>query len=157
MQLRQTVDLEESKVLLGKIVLVGTYIKRRSDLIFVSGQKTSIRKEELLIGIREFAENLKLYGVECAVQVMNCERFLTQTVSSVYDIFEAVLEKGIDTLSAVLLCLKMQGSILLFTICADCSEDLLPLAETLPGITVWQDEDGLWYLNREFEQGGIEQ
>lgn len=157
MQLRQTQDLEEAKGLLGKIVLVGTYIKRRSDLIFVSGQKTSIRKEELLIGIREFAENLKLYGVECAVQVMNCERFLTQTVSSVYDIFEAVLEKGIDTLSAVLLCLKMQGSILLFTICADCSEDLLPLAETLPGITVWQDEDGLWYLNREFEQGGIEQ
>lgn len=155
-QLRQTEDLDEAKCLLGKIVIVGTYIKRRSDLIFVSGQKKSMRKEELLIGIREFAENLKLYGVECAVHILNCERFLTETAGVVYDVFEAVIEKGIDTISAILLCLEEQGSSLLFTICADCSEDLTTLTEALPKITVRQDEDGLWYLNRVFEEGGID-
>lgn len=156
MQLRQTEDLDEARCLLGKIVIVGTYIKRRSDLIFVSRQKQSIRKEELLLAIREFAENLKLHGVECAVQILNCERLLTETAGNIYDIFEAVIEKGIDTVSAILLCLEMQGSSLLLTICADCSEDLTILTEMIPKISVWQDEDGLWYLNRVFEEGGMD-
>lgn len=154
-QLRQTEELDEAKCLLGKIVIIGTYIKRRSDLILVSGQKQSICKEDLLLGIREFTENLKLYGIECAVQILNCERFLTETAGAVYDAFEAVIEEGIDTISAILLCLAVQGNRLLLTICADCSEDLTILTETFPKTTVWQDEDGLWYLNREFEEGGI--
>ncbi len=154
-QLRQTEDLDEAKCLLGKIVVVGTYIKRRSDLILVSGQKQSICKEELLLGIREFAENLKLYGVECAVKILNCERFLTDTAGTIFDVFEAVVEEGIDTISAILLYLEMQGSRLLLTICADCSEDLTILTETFSKLTVWQDEDGLWYLNRVFKEGGI--
>lgn len=154
-QLRQTEELDEAKCLLGKIVIIGTYIKRRSDLILVSGQKQSICKEDLLLGIKEFTENLKLYGIECAVQILNCERFLTETAGAVYDAFEAVIEEGIDTISAILLCLAVQGNRLLLTICADCSEDLTILTETFPKTTVWQDEDGLWYLNREFEEGGI--
>lgn len=154
-QLRQTEDLDEAKYLLGKIVVVGTYIKRRSDLIFVSGQKQSIRKEELLIGMREFAENLKLYGVECAVQILNCERILTETAGIVYDIFEAVIEEGIDTISAILLCLEMKGNCLLLTICGDCIEDLTILTGMYPKLTVRQDEDGLWYLNRAFKEGGV--
>ena len=79
-----------------------------------------------------------------------------ETAGVVYDVFEAVIEKGIDTISAILLCLEEQGSSLLFTICADCSEDLTTLTEALPKITVRQDEDGLWYLNRVFEEGGID-
>ena len=154
-QLRQTEDLDEAKCLLGKIVIVGTYIKRRSDLILDSGQKQSIRGEELLLGIREFTENLKLYGVECAVQILHCESFLTDTAGTVYDVFEAVIEEGIDTISAILLCLEMRGDSLLLTICTDCSEDLTILTEMFPKITVRQDEDGLWYLNRVFEEGGM--
>lgn len=154
-QLRQTEDLNEAKHILGKIVIIGTYIKRRSDLIFVSAQKQSIRKEELLLGIREFAENLKLYGVECAVRILHCERLFTETAGAVYNIFEAAIEKGIDTISAILLCLEGKGSSLLLTLCADCSEDLTALMEIFPEITVCRDEDGLWYVNRVFERGGI--
>ena len=155
-QLRQTEDLDEAKSLLGKIVIIGTYIKRRRDLILISEQKQSICREEFLLSIREFTENLRLYGVECAVQILHCERFLTETAGTVYDVFEAVIEKGINTISAILLCLEMQGNSLLLTICADCSEDLIILTETFPKITVRQDEDGLWYLNRVFEEGGID-
>lgn len=153
-RLRQTEDLAEAKCLLGKIVVIGTYIKRRRDLILVSDQKPRIRREELLIGIREFAENLRLYGVECAVQILDCESFLTETAGIVYDVFEAVIETGIDTISAILFSLKMQGNRLLFTVCVDGSEDLTVLGEMFPEIAVRQDEDGLWYLSRVFEEGG---
>lgn len=153
-QLGQAEKLDEAKKLLGKIVVIGTYIKRRRDLILVSDRKQSICREELLLGIREFAENLRFYGVECAVHILNCESFLTETAGTVYDVFEAVIEAGIDTVSSILLCLKGQGNSLLFTICADCSGDLTALGETFPKMTVRQDEDGLWYLNRVFEEGG---
>lgn len=155
-RLWQTEDMDEAKCLLEKIVIVGTYIKRRSDLILGSGRKQSICKEELFLAVREFTENLKLYGVECVVQILNCEAFLTETAGTVYDVFEAVIEAGIDTISAVLLRLEGQEGSLLLTICADCSEDLTILEETFPKITVRQDEDGLWYLNRVFEEGGID-
>lgn len=154
-QLRQTEDLDEAKRLLGKIVIIGTYIKRRSDLIFVSGQEQSVRTEELILGIKESAENLRIYGVECGVRILNSERLLTETAGTVYDIFEAVIEMGMDTISAILLCLEGEGNSLLLTVCADCAEDLTTLREVFPEITVWQDEDELWYLNRVFEEGRI--
>lgn len=154
MQLRQTEDLDEAKRILGKIVIVGTYIKRRSDLIFVSNQKPRIHKEELLLGIRELAENLKLYGVACAVRMVRCERLLTETAGAVYNIFEAVIEKGIDTVSNILLCLEEKGGSIFLTLCTDCREDLAALTDMFPGAAVCRDEDGLWYVNREFEEGG---
>lgn len=125
-RLRQTEDLDEAKCLLGKIVVIGTYIKRRRDLILVSDQKQRIRGEELL----------------------------TETAGIVYDVFEAVIEQGIDTISAILFSLEKQGNRLLFTICADGSEDLTILGEMFPKVTVKRDEDGLWYLSRVFEEGG---
>lgn len=153
-QLGQAQDLDSARRLLGKIVVVGTYIKRRSDLIFVSRQEQSIRTEELLLGVRESAENLRLYGVECGVRIAGCERLPAETASMGYDLFEAVIETGIDTVSAVLFCLEPEGSRMQLTICADCAGDMTLLGESFPGVVVWQDEDGLWYLTMAFEEGG---
>lgn len=156
-QLGQAEDLDKAKRLLGKIVIVGTYIKRRSNLIFVAGQDQSIRTEELRLSMKESAENLKLYGVQCSVQILGFERLLTETVNIAYDLFEAVVEMGIDTISSILFRMEMEGSGLILTICADCMEDLTALKVSFPEIAASQDEDGLWYLSRIFEQGGIGQ
>lgn len=154
-QLGQADDLDKAKRLLGKIVIVGTYIKRRSNLIFVAGQDQSMRTQELCLGMKESAENLKLYGVQCSVQIADCERLLTETANTAYDLFEAVVEIGIDTISSILFRMEMEGGGLSLTICADCAEDLTVLMALFPGIVVSQDEDGLWYLSRVFEQGGV--
>ena len=71
-----------------------------------------------------------------------------------YDLFEAVIETGIDTVSAVLFCLEPEGSRMQLTICADCAGDMTLLGESFPCVVVWQDEDGLWYLTMAFEEGG---
>lgn len=154
-QLRQADDLDREKRLLGKIVIVGTYIKRRSNLIFVAGQDQSIRTEELRLGMKESAENLRLYGVQCSVQILCSEKLMTDTANVSYDLFEAVVEMGIDTISSILLHMEAEGGGLFLTICADCREDLTVLRILFPGITVSQDEDELWYLSRVFEQGGV--
>lgn len=154
-QLGQADDLDEAKCLLGKIVIVGTYIKRRSNLIFVAGQEQCVRTEELCLCMKESAENLRLYGVACSVQIAGCENLLTETASTVYDLFEAVVEKGMDTISSILLRLEMESGGLSLTICADCTENLTVLRVSFPRITASQDEDGLWYLSMVFEQGGV--
>lgn len=154
-QLRQENDLNMAKRLLGKIVIIETYIKRRSNLIFVAGQEGSIRTAELLLCMNESAENLKLYGVDCSVQISGCEKFPPEIANMVYDLFEAVIEKGMDTVSTVLLYMEPENDRLLLNICADCAGDLTVLCRPFPDVNVWQDEDGLWYLNMTFEKGGI--
>lgn len=153
-ELRRTQDLNTAKRLLGKIVIIGTYIKRRSNLIFVAGQEESIRCEELLLCIRESAENLKLYGVECGVRILGCERLSPQAANTAYDLFEAVIEKGLNTVSAVFLCVEPEKNGLFVNICADCTEDLTQLCQSFSRLTVGRDEDSLWYLNLELEKGG---
>lgn len=154
-QLRQTDDLDRAKGLLGKIVIIGTYIKRRSNLIFVAGQEQSVRAAELLLCLNESAENLKLYGVDCRMWILGCERLMPETANTVYDLFEAVIEKGMDTVSSVLLRLEAENDGLFLSVCADCSNDLTTLCQVFPNVTVWKDEDELWYLNMRFEKGGI--
>lgn len=154
-QLRQENDLNMAKRLLGKIVIIETYIKRRSNLIFVAGQEGSIRTAELLLCMNESAENLKLYGVDCSVQISGCEKFPPEIANMVYDLFEAVIEKGMDTVSTVLHYMEPENDRLLLNICADCAGDLTVLCRSFPDVNVWQDEDGLWYLNMTFEKGGI--
>lgn len=146
-QLQQTADLDTAKRLLGKIVVIGTYIKRRSNLIFVAGQEKRVRTEELLLCMQESAENLKLYGVDCGITLSGCEKLLPQTAYMVYDLFEAVIEKGMDTASSILVYGVPDDDDLFLAICADCSDDLNELCSSFPDITVWRDEDELWYLN----------
>ena len=74
-----------------KIVVIGTYIKRRSNLLFVAGQEGSIRSEELLLCVNESAESLRLYGVNCGVKISGCQRLAPEIAYMVYDILEAVI------------------------------------------------------------------
>lgn len=93
-QLQQTEEMDAAKKLLGKIVVIGTYIKRRSNLLFVAGQEGSIRSEELLLCVNESAESLRLYGVNCGVKISGCQRLAPEIAYMVYDILEAVIETG---------------------------------------------------------------
>lgn len=154
-QLQQTDDLKAAKRLLCKIVIIGTYIKRRSNLIFVAGQEMSIRTAELLLCMNESAENLKLYGVDCRVRISGCEKFLPKTANTIYDIFEAVIEQSIDTVSAILVHVEPKDVGFFLTICVDCADDLTVLCRSFPGMDVCQDEDSLWYLNMMLEKGGV--
>lgn len=154
-ELRQTEDLNMAKRLLGKIVIIGTYIKRRSNLIFVAGQEQSIPMEELLFCVNESVENLKLYGISCKARIIGCKRLSPEAANTVYDLFEAVVEKSMDTASAILLRVEMGNTELSVTVCADCTDDLTDLCRMFPNITVQRDEDGLWYLNTTVEKGGV--
>lgn len=149
-RLQQLDDLEAAKDLLGRIVIIGTYVKRRSNLIFVEGQEGSIRTEELLLCVNESAESLKLYGISCRAEIQGRGRLDPAAAYAAYDLFEAVIEAGMDTASSILFRGEAGDGGFSLTVCADCVERLDGLCRSFPQAGAEQDEDGLWYLTASF-------
>ena len=72
----------------------------------------------------------------------------------IYDLFEAVVEAGLGTLTQLLLYAGDEGGRLAVHISAACPADLTPLKERFPGLTAERDDDGLWCLSDLPEEGG---
>ena len=154
LELKGTDDRKTAQRLLGKIVAVGTYIKRKSNLVFVENQKKSVSVGELRLCLNETAANLKLCGAECRA-VLNLESPLcAENANFIYDLFEAVIEKSLDSLNSLLIFAEEDGSLIRINICVSCKEDLFCLGDSFPGLSVQRDDDGLIYLSAKCRKDG---
>lgn len=142
-RLRGAQSTEEARRLLGQIVVVGTYVKRRSNLVFLGSRMTQLPVCELRLCLNESAENLRLYGAECGAQLDMDGELPAERLCEVYDLFEAVVEAGLDSLSAV----YVYADSLHTRICAQCGGDMAALAERFRGLREERDEDGVWYVD----------
>ena len=149
-QLRTTEDEAQARRLLGKIVAVGTYIKRRSNLIFVAGQRGSVDAGELRLCLNESAANLALCGVECKAAVALEGALSPAQANAVYDLFEAAAEVSLDTLTSLLLFAGQEGDVIRVNLSAACGADMTVLCRSFPSLRACRDEDGLWYLTATF-------
>ena len=60
-ELQKTEDSGRARHLLGQVIIIGTYIKRRSNLIFVGVQRGAISVQELRLCLNESSENIIVY------------------------------------------------------------------------------------------------
>lgn len=153
-KLKKTDELAEAQRLLAEIVVIGTYIKRRSNLIFVAGQKDSVAAEELLLCINETASNLKLYGIECNVLYRISGQLSPGAANLIYDFFEAVIEKSLNSLTDILLYAEEDGTAVNVNISAACDCNLTELDDRFTSFTAEHDEDGIWCLSLMLEKDG---
>ena len=153
-KLKKTDEFAEAQRLLAEIVVIGTYIKRRSNLIFVAGQKDSVAAEELLLCINETASNLKLYGVECNVLYRISGQLSPGAANLIYDFFEAVIEKSLNSLTDILLYAEEDGTALNINISAACDCDFAELDGRFTSFTAEHDEDGIWCLSLMLKKDG---
>lgn len=152
--LKSTNNIAEAKHILGKIVVIGTYIKRKSNLIFVERQKNTVSAGELRLCLGESATSLKLCKTECkAVLNLNGQLF-AKAANTIYDFFEAVIEKSIDSLTLLLLYAEEKGGKIAVNISALCESELSTLQYEFQNLSATRDEDGLWYLSLEIEKDG---
>lgn len=145
MQLSTVQSREDRKRLLGHIAVIMTYIKRRSNLVFLAAQNDHIDANELLLCLNESAQALSLCGVGCMVRLKLGERIPARQAVMLYDLFGAVLDTG-RSLRAMRLFMEQDGDFLRGRISADCKEPLGSLCGRFPGLTAEHDEDGLWHL-----------
>ena len=145
-QLSATEDEAQARRLLGKIVVVGTYIKRRSNLIFVAGQRGAVDVGELRLCLNESAANLGLCGVDCKATVVLEGELAPAQANAVYDLFEAVVEQSLDALASLLLFVGRRDGAVCVNLSAACNGDMTALCRRFPALNVSRDEDGLWYM-----------
>ena len=149
-ELQRTEDSDRAIRLLGQIIIIGTYIKRRSNLIFVGVQRGAISVQELRLCLNESSENISVYGADCKTIVKGEGQLTVEQATQIYDLFEAVVEMGLESLRALLTSIEV-GKQVEVTLCVSAAEPLCALRARFPGLEWERDEDGLQYVTRKLE------
>ena len=150
-ELRKTEDPDRARHLLGQAIIIGTYVKRRSNLIFVGVQRGAISVQELRLCLNESSENISVYGADCKAIVKGKGQLTAEQATQVYDLFEAVVETELESLRALLISIEV-GKRVEVALCVAAVEPLRGLCGRFPGLEWEQDEDGLQYLTWEPEK-----
>ena len=150
-ELQKTEDLGRAKHLLGQVIIIGTYIKRRSNLIFAGVQRGAISVQELRLCLNESSENISVYGADCKAIVRGDGQLTVEQATQVYDLFEAVVETELESLRALLISIEV-GRWVEVALCVSAAEPLCGLRTQFPGLEWEQDEDGLQYVTRKLER-----
>ena len=150
-ELQKTEDPDRSRRLLGQVIILGTYIKRRSNLIFVGVQRGAISVQELLLCLNESSENISVYGADCKAIVKGEGQLTVEQATQVYDLFEAVVETELESLRALLISIEV-GKWVEVALCVSAAEPLCGLRARFPDLEWEQDEDGLQYVTRKLER-----
>ena len=150
-ELQRTEDSDRAIRLLGQIIIIGTYIKRRSNLIFVGVQRGAISVQELRLCLNESSENISVYGADCKTIVKGEGQLTVEQATQIYDLFEAVVEMGLESLRALLTSIEV-GKQVEVTLCVSAAEPLCALCARFPGLEWERDEDGLQYVTRKLER-----
>ena len=150
-ELKNTEDPDRAGRLLGQSIIIGTYVKRRSNLIFVGMQRGSISMQELRLCLNESVENLNLYGVDCKALVKGDGQLSFEQAAKAYDLFETVVEATLDSLHSLLISIE-SGEPMEVNLCISAAEPLCNLPEQIPGLQWEQDEDGLQYITRKLKK-----
>ena len=150
-ELQKTEDSGRARHLLGQVIIIGTYIKRRSNLIFVGEQRGAISVQELLLCLNESSENISVYGADCKAIVKGEVLLTVEQATQVYDLFEAVVETELESLRALLISIEV-GKWVEVALCVSAAEPLCGLRARFPGLEWEQDEDGLQYVTRKLER-----
>lgn len=153
-KLKETDDLDEAKKLLGKIVVVGTYVKRKSNMILIYGQNDVVDAGELYLCIDETAKNLVMYGIDCKVNFDVCGVLLPVVADEIYDFIEMVLEHILDSGKYMFIYVGKSNGCFQVNISVRCDGDFSRLCEQIPMLSAERDDDGIWYLSLTFEKGG---
>lgn len=125
----------EQRRILGKMVVVGAYLKRRSNLIFLTCQNSRISIRELVLCIEESMRSLTLYGVDCACRDRADGTISGTAAMEVYDFFERVVETALETLEALQAGIEPVEGGMVLRLCIECGTEL-------SGLLSGREEDG---------------
>lgn len=154
-RLRETEDTVEARRLLGRIVVIGTYVKRRSNLIFAGRQQGVLDAAEVRLCLDESAAALGLCGIACAVNAEIDGLLAAEDGNRIYDFFEAAVEAGLSSLSSMLFYAgEAPDGISLGA--ALCCDDMGALLCDFPDACTERDEDGIWHASLSIRREGGE-
>lgn len=144
-------DPEIRRSLLAKAAVIGAYIKRRGNLMFIGEKSDVTDTAELSACLDESFANLELMGVECAIDVPGKNSIYFRDAIRVYDFFEAVTEEAMDDLRFVWLKARSLEDAVIFYLQAESKTELSALSE-LSDTCVY--EEGVWRFSLRIGKAG---
>ena len=144
-------DPEIRRSLLAKAAVIGAYIKRRGNLMFIGEKSDVTDTAELTACLDESFANLELMGVECAIDIPDKNSIYTRDAIRVYDFFEAVTEEAMNDLRFVWLKARSLEDAVIFYLQAESKTDLLALASLADTCTC---EEGVWRFSMRIGKAG---
>ncbi|MCF0105557.1 MAG: hypothetical protein HUJ53_02215 [Holdemanella sp.] len=124
-------ETEKEDIALKKAAIVGAYIKRKANLILLSHSSYHIDASELGLCFRESLHILEAVGIEQG-SILKCNGTIhVSSAKIVYDFFEDVLEKCMDSLESIFVNLYVNESIISLKIVMDGDIDLFEMDEFL--------------------------
>ena len=144
-------DPARASRLLAKIGVIGAYVKRRGNLIFIEEKAKVTDTAELLACLEESFTSLRLMEAECALDVPQGQRISVQDAARVYDFFEAVTEAALDTLTFLWLKGRVREDAIVFLLEAESAADLSPFAGLADTCAC---EDGVWHFTLRIGKAG---
>ena len=144
-------DTKIRRSLLAKAAVIGAYIKRRGNLMFI-GEKTDVTDTaELSACLDESFANLELMGVECAIDIAGKNSIYTHDAIRVYDFFEAVTEAALDDLHFVWLKARSLEDAVIFYLQAESNTELSALSALADTCAY---EEGVWRFSLRIGKAG---
>lgn len=145
-------DEAQRKQILGKMAVIGAYLKRRSNLIFLADKTPLFQEKELHLTFGESMDNLELCGITCGL-LSELEGLVeARQLMKMYDLFEEIVERSIDTMTTITVWIGPADGALRITINTDSAADLSPLGSD--SVSALRDEDGEWQLCMVLRAGG---
>lgn len=144
-------DPEIRRSLLAKAAVIGAYIKRRGNLMFIGEKSDVTDTTELSACLDESFANLELMGVECAIDIPGKNSITIRDAIRVYDFFEAVTEEAMDDIRFVWLKARSLEDAVIFYLQAESKTELSALSALADACTF---EDGVWRFSLRIGKAG---
>ena len=153
-QTEESDDDEERVRLLKKMLVIGAYLKRRSNLVFLADKMSSMEPKELELTFGESLDNLEMYGITCGFYSELTKPVLSVHIIAMYDFFEEITERSLDCMSTLTVYAGSTKEGVFITINTDSRANLSGLLADSGIYTAVQDDDGEWKLTLTFGKEG---
>ena len=112
------------RTLIAKVCVLGSYIKRRGNLLLLGEDARMVPARELEYCIRESLENLRLGQVYTALDSSCADQLLLENIIAVYDFYENMVERLLDDITAMMVNLRCSKGEIVMNIQMGCTENI---------------------------------
>lgn len=122
--LAQAADPLQVRGSMAKICVVGSYVKRRANLLLLSEENRRIHARELEYCIRESLDNLQLASVSTMLESRCEDDLLLEHVIAAYDFYESLVEGLLDQITAMMVRLSCQNGTTKMNLQIGCMDEI---------------------------------
>ena len=149
-ELERTESREQYDRILGKIVVVGTYLKRRKNLVLTqyASDGNLLTMEDLRQSLAESCDSLKLCRIRAAYYVENVDVQLNaDDILKCYDTFEWLVERLVDIMKSVFYRVSQMDDALRISVHIVSEVDLRGVMSERPELKVQQEDENEWFIS----------